>query len=101
MYVKIPTTINSKKKLTEFISSIEDDDIRMNFEKELSRVGKIAFPTFRPPMLIVGNKGIPDEFKSVIDIKRVVEDNLRAGYLFLETLGFYRKNGRLIIELGY
>ena len=34
-------------------------------------------------------------------LKRVGEDNLRAGYLFLETLGFYRKNGRLIIELGY
>lgn len=101
MIIKIPTTIESKKKLTDFIDSIEDEDIKVNFERELSRVGKTTFPTFRPPMLIAGSKGIPKEFKNVINVKRVVEDNLRSGYLFLETLGFYRKKDRLIIELGY
>ena len=101
MYVKIPTIINSKKKLDEFIESIEDEDIRINFSKELNRVNKSNFPTFRPPMSISSSKGVISEFKKYIDIKRVVEDNLKSGYLFLETLGFYRKKGRLISELGY
>lgn len=101
MFVKIPTTINSKKKFTEFVDSIEDEDIKESFKNEMERVGKTSFTTFRPPMAIVGSKGIPVEIKNYIDIKRVVEDNLKSGYLFLETLGFYRKKDRLISELGY
>lgn len=101
MFIKIPTTLGSPAKLSKFIETIEDEDIKDKFQKEMERVGKKMFGTFRPPMLICSSNGIPEEFKSVIDYNRVVEDNLKSGYFFLETLGFYKKKGRLIYEMGY
>lgn len=101
MFIKIPTILSSNKKLKEFLDTIEDVDIRQKLTNELALAGKVAFRVFRPPLTICASKGIPEEFHKVIDYHRVVEDNLKSGYLFLETLGFFKKQGKMIKEMGY
>lgn len=101
MFIKIPTTLKTNKKLEAFIEGIQDENIKTKFREELIKADKKMFGVFRPPMIICSSKGIPEEFLSVIDYHRVVEDNLKSGYFFLETLGFYKKKGRMISEMGY
>ena len=101
MSVKIPLVLTSNKKLESFLTNIEDDELRMKLGFFLKKSDKTSLGTFRPPLLIAASKGIPEEFKAYIDINRVVQDNLKSAYLVLEALGFYKKNDRLIIEMGY
>lgn len=100
MVIKIPTTLNSKKSLNDFLETIDDITIKDKLKSFLTKYKKEAMGTFRPPVSIISTKGIPEEFINAIDYKRIVEDNLNAAYLFLESLGFYR--GRfLLTEVGY
>lgn len=101
MVAKIPLTIDSNKKLTDFLSSIKDDGIKFKLAAFLLKSDKKSLGTFRPPVLIAAAKGIPEEFTPYIDINRVVQDNLKSGYMVLEALGFYKKDDRLIIDMGY
>lgn len=101
MFIKIPTTLKTNKKLKDFLSSIKDDNIRERLTTSLEKRNKTMFGVFRPPLSICISKGIPEEFISVIDTFRVIEDNLRCGYLFLETLGFYKKDYKLLMDMGY
>jgi hypothetical protein len=101
MVIKIPTTLKSNKNLTEFLENIKDHQIKDDLTKFLNKHGKTALGTFRPPVSIVATKGIPEEFIDVIDVNRIVLDSLNAGYLVLESIGFYRKPDKLISEMGY
>ena len=101
MIAKIPLTIDSNRKLNDFLSNIKDETIKFNLQAFLLKSDKKTLGTFRPPVLIAGSKGIPEEFVSYIDINRVVLDNLKSAYLVLEALGFYKKDDRLIIDMGY
>lgn len=98
--IKIPLTLNNKTKLKEFYENIKDADIINGMKEFLG--SKSDFKTFRAPVSVVsGPSGIPDEFRPFINKHKIVEDNLKAMYMVLEALGFYRKNKLLISELGY
>ena len=101
MVARIPLTLDSNKKLEEFLANIKDDSIKFKLGSFLLKSNKKSLGTFRPPVLIAGAKGIPEEFTPYIDINRVVQDNLKSGYMVLEALGFYKKDDRLIIDMGY
>lgn len=101
MIVKIPLTINTETKLKQFIENIEDESIKVKFEASLKKYGKKMFSTFRPPLQIIDSKGIPKEFLSIININRVVKDNLKSAYIMLESIGYYTHPDRLISESGY
>lgn len=98
--IKIPTIVNSKKKLDEWIAGLEP-----NFGEKLriflAKHDKTSLGTIRPPVSIVATCGLPEEIIPIIDLHRIVEDNMLAGYYFLETLGIYKKDGLLISEMGY
>ena len=55
----------------------------------------------RVPVTVSEVKGIPEEFKDFIHINKIVDENLKAVYYVLESLGFYRKEDLLVSELGY
>lgn len=98
--IKIPLTLKNKTKLKEFYDNIKDDHIRTGIQSFLA--GKNEFKTFRAPVSIVsGESGIPEEFRPFINKHKIVEDNLKAMYMVLEAIGFYRKNDLLVSELGY
>lgn len=100
LVIKVPTTLNSKKDMNNFLDNIKDVEIRDSFREFLTKYNKDNIATYRPPLNIVASSGIPEEFLSVIDYKRIVEDNLGSAYILLESLGFYRGKNTLI-ELGY
>jgi len=101
MVVKIPLKIKGKNELKAFMESIKDTDIRERWLKLLDDYDKDSIGTFKPPVMIVNTRGIPEEVKAVIDIKRIVFDNCTVFYNILESLGFYRKPKMMICEMGY
>ena len=99
MAVKIPTTLTTKRAMSEFVDSINDDSIRNKFKAFLILTGKTTIPTFRLPLIIIYTNGIPKELLSVIDYKRVIKDNVNHLYMILESLGYYIKEGDTLMEI--
>lgn len=98
--IKIPTILHTKKELDTWLSSL-DEEMATKLREFLSKHSKTSLGTIRPPAVVVASSGVPHELHDIIDMTRIVEDNLLAGYYFLETLGMYKKEGRLLCELGY
>lgn len=94
--IKIPTTLDSKKKMEAWLDTLEDKEIKDKLLAFMSKYNKTNFGTFRPPLSIVKSKGLPEEFLSCINKERIVLDNLNSGYLVLEALGYYKKNDTII-----
>ena len=62
----------------------------------------LDFKTFWLPLPIADRTGIPEEFRKVINVKRIISDNLQPFYMVLESLGFYKKPTLCIYEsTGY
>lgn len=99
--VKVPTMLDSKTKLNNYINNIDDPDIKSKFKAFIAKYKKEAFGTFRPPVAIVAQEGIPKEIIAAIDIERIVLDSCNQMYMFLESIGFYRVPSMLIHEMGY
>ena len=98
--IKIPTTLNSKKKTDDYISTLEEP-FKTKLTQFLIKYNKTSLGTIRPPISIVSSSGIPQELIPIIDYHRIVEDNMLAAYYFLETLGIYKKEDMLISDMGY
>jgi 5'(3')-deoxyribonucleotidase len=101
LVVKVPTVINSKKDMNDYLENLEDTELKDRLVKCMSKYGKEIIGTFRPPAVIVNDSGLPEEIVKAIDVKRIVFDNMNMIYLKLETLGFYRKYNKMISEMGY
>jgi len=98
MTINIPTLLKTKRLLTEYIATIEDEEIRDKLTAILTEYDKTALGTFRIPLAIVRGSGVPKEILGAINSKRIVLNSLGVWYLFLETLGIYRKDGLLFCE---
>lgn len=101
MFVKIPLEINNKSEMNDFLNQLEDKEIKSKFEKLFERKKLSKYTTIRLPMDIVTRNGIPEELVNFVAISRIIEDSLYALYMVLETLGFYRKPGLQVYQLGY
>lgn len=94
--VKVPTTLDSLKKMQEWLLTIEDESMRQKFEEFMAKYDKKYFGTFRIPYTIASSNGIPEEILNIVDKKRIVIDNLNSAYLVLESIGYYKKNNEII-----
>jgi len=101
MVVNVPTLLKSRRSTSEFIDSVGDRDTAGKLSKFLGDRNKDNLGTFRIPLTIAYEKGIPEEIFGAIDTERVVTNNCNVFYMVLETIGFYRKPGMLICEMGY
>lgn len=99
MTIKIPTTLDTKKKMSDWLATVQDEDIRNKLMAFLHKYNKPYFGTFRPPLAIVKSKGLPEEFINCINKERIVLDNLNSAYLVLEALGYYKKNDTIISSI--
>lgn len=93
---KIPTIVDSKKKMNEFLDSIEDKKIANSLRDMVVKYGKEQIAIYYIPHSIMITKGIPDEIKPIIDTYNVISDTLKSGYMFLESIGYYLPPNRLI-----
>jgi hypothetical protein len=101
MIIKIPTKLKSKKDTDEYLENLKDPEIKERLKNFMVKHNKPTLGTFRPAVSIVASSGIPEEIIEAIDMKRIVMDNLNMLYLVLESVGYYRHNGKLISESGY
>jgi hypothetical protein len=101
MVLKISTDLKSKRKLTDYIATIEDEVIRDRLNSSIIRHKKTALGTMKVPVAITGGKGIPVEMINAVDKKRMVLDSLNVYYIVLESCGLYRKSEMLFSEMGY
>jgi len=99
MAIKIPTTINSKADMKEFVENIPNEEIRKRLEKFLTEKKRETIKTFRFPLILLYNNGIPEEIVPIIDKKKVVLDNCRVLYIVLESLGYHIKEGMTLSEM--
>ena len=99
MTIKIPTTLDTKRKMSDWLATVHDEDIRNKLMAFLHKYNKPYFGTFRPPLAIVKSKGLPEEFINCINKERIVLDNLNSAYLVLEALGYYKKNDTIISSI--
>ena len=97
--IKVHLKIPNKSAIKDFLEKIEDPDIKSKLTTHLSN--KTDMKILRVPVLIADERGIPEEFIDYIDVNRIVEENLKAVYYTLESIGFYRKDDLLVSELGY
>lgn len=98
--IKASTTLDSKKRMDDYLDSLEDQEIATKLRNFLSRVGKQYLGTYRIPLLIVSQEGLPSEVFQALNYKKVVNDNCAQLYTILEPLGFYKPKGVLVSEMG-
>jgi hypothetical protein len=101
MVVKVPTTLKSKRLFNLYIETLDNEYIKANLSRMLSENGKDTLGTFRVPLTIAAEHGMPKEILAAADSHRIVLDNMQIIYLILETLGIYRKPKMLFCEMGY
>lgn len=99
--ISVPLVVDKPAALKLFLSEIKDPLIRERWIAFMDKYSKETIGTFRPPLSIVGNVGLPEEVLSIIDTRKVVLNNMNIFYIILEAIGFYRKPSFLVSEMGY
>ncbi len=85
--VKVPTTITSPVALKEWLSSIEDLELRDRLSSWLARYSKKDLPTIYLNEDKVKGGGIPKEILPIINTRQIVFDSTMQHRIILETLG--------------
>ena len=101
MVIKIPTIVESKKDWNAYLETLQDNEFKNKLIKFMNKYNKDYLGTFRVPFLIASSRGIPKEIIPIINKNKVILENLKSAYIMLETLGFYKKLDKLLLEQGY
>lgn len=84
--LKVNADINTPREFQTWLDGIEDRALARRFEAWCEKNGKRDVKTFYLPLDIVSAKGVPDEIFPLIDIRRIMLDNMSVFYAVLETL---------------
>lgn len=96
--IKLPTIIDSKLKLVEWINSITDLELKNRLWNWLEKYNKKDLSTiYLNEQYVLGN-GIPEEISKVINIKRIILDVTIQHRIILETMGLIIDENKLISE---
>lgn len=101
MVITVPTKLKSARKTREFLETIKDPIIKERLTNFLSMYGKDSVGTFRIPLMIAAERGLPEEIFEAVDVHRVVTTTVNIFYLILSSVGLYRKDELLLSEMGY
>lgn len=85
--IKIPTTLINQIELKKWLDSIEDNLLKDRLLNWLEKNKKKDLPTIYLNLNYTEAFGIPDEIKSIIDIKRIILDVTIQYRLILQALG--------------
>lgn len=99
--VRIPLDLDKRSKLqgwTEQISASQTGRLLVEWvkEKEVHTLSSIAIPIDH-----CVSKGVPEELKIAMDVRRIVLALTKAQRNVLESLGYFPKKDRMISDLGY
>lgn len=94
--VKIPVDLKSKKKIADWLDSLEDKDLvnRMNDWIEVS--GKVSFGLIQIEQDYVTSNGIPEEILACADFESIVLSLTKQLKLIMGTFGLIVDGDRLL-----
>ena len=98
MAIKVPTIINSEKDMKAFIDTL-DDEYRDKYLKAMKKYDKKVIKSYRLPLIITYNKGLPKILKPILDTRRAILDNCNVLYIILESIGFYVKENLTLLDM--
>lgn len=87
--VKVSSILDGRKDLDDWITSIQDPDVKSRMLNWVNKTGQVRYVGFNLPMQIIRSTGIPTEIASIINYKKIVIDLCSIFYIILETLGVY------------
>lgn len=88
--VKISTIVDSKAKFKKWVETVSED-ISIPLLKWMAEKGKDKFTQILLPLEIVSD-GIPEDFRSLMDMRLTIAAVSAGHYIILEMLGFYFNN---------
>jgi len=102
MAVKTPLILDSKRKINEFLDTLENEHVKSGLMKVINDGGKQRLGSLKLPLANTIEKGLPKELINILDVDTVVFDNCNSLYMALESIGYYKlpKTKLLDIELN-
>ena len=99
--VRIPLDLDKRSKLQGWVEQISTSQtgrllVEWIKEKEVHTLSSIAIPIDH-----CVSKGVPEELKVAMDVRRIVLALTKAQRNVLESLGYFPKKDRMISDLGY
>lgn len=88
--VKIPTILDNKKALENWISNIRDSDLAKRLQNWLVNNAKKDLPTLYLSTEFARGRGLPEEMTMIVDYKKIIRDIFSAHYIVLGSLGYYK-----------
>lgn len=86
--VSLKLTVNSKRRMAQWVETIEDRALARRLETWLLKNGKDKMGTVRLPEEIVNEVGIPVEILNVALIRDIVKMIVNPFYIMVSSLGF-------------
>jgi len=96
-FYKIPTTLNNKTALKEYVAALPNNR-RHLVNKWLIARKKINLPTIYVPKDYVEAHGLPKELEHIVDIKRILSDVCNIYYIILISLRYYKPKELTLLE---
>lgn len=99
----IPLKVKNKSDWADVVNAIGVTNPKMKMDLSLfcTKYKKDRISTLRPPKSISDTQGLPRELIPHVDIRKTIMQALTAFYYILETIGYYKKPGVLLMELGF
>lgn len=99
--VKVPVTTDKKRTMREFIDGLEDKELASKYREYLDHAKMDAIGTYRLPITIAKEKGIPSELIPILNIDKLLEDNLNIFYMLLRSIGLFKQDSVKLMDMGY
>lgn len=96
--VKIPTILRNKTRTQNWINGIEDKALADRLRKFLDGYGKKEVKTFFFSRDYIVAYGIPEEIKSIINMRKIILDMTKTDRIVLESLGYFPKKETMIAD---
>lgn len=99
--VRIPLDLDRRSKMEPWLESIKGSDAGRALADWVVSRGINGMASMSIPIEHCVSKGVPEELKKAMDVRRIVLALTKAQRNVLESLGFFAKEGRMISDLGY
>lgn len=99
----IPLEVENKTDFDDLKAMIQgtDEEVYKKFDNITKKYNKTNISTMRIPKLILDRHGIPVELKDKVAIRKTIRQMCYSLYEVLTTIGFYKKEEQLMMDLGF
>lgn len=99
----IPLEVENKTDFDDLKAMIQgtDEEVHKKFINVTKKYNKTNISTMRIPKLILDRYGIPMELKDKVAIRKTIRQMCYSLYEVLTTIGFYKKEEQLMMDLGF